>query len=62
MAGGEGVLFFADAARGGRCFWLLLRGREFFCCWLGVLPHLQTQCTYDYVCITFIWTLFLLAG
>ena len=34
----------------------------FFCCWLGVLPHLQTQCTYDYVCIAFIWTLFLLAG
>ena len=30
----------------------------FFCCWFGVLPHLQTPCTYDYVRTTFIWTVF----
>ena len=43
-------------------FLAVAAGSVFFLLLVGVLPHLQTQCTYDYVCITFIWTLFLLVG
>ena len=43
-------------------FLAVAAGEGVFLLLVGVLPHLQTPCTYDYVCSTFIRTLFLLAG